>query len=139
MFDKRLMKMCPESKKYIAGNILLQFLELCCNIAMILMIAFSVQNLYNKIWGLTDLIVPAVIIAVTVIVRFFTTKYAVRMSYLASRTVKRVIREKIYTKLLRLGTLKEESVGKTVVLVSHRRSTVRIADEVIEMENGRIS
>ena len=104
MFDKRLMKMCPESKKYIAGNILLQFFELCCNIAMIMIIAFSVQNLYNKTWGLTNLIVPAVIIAVTVILRFFTTKYAVRMSYLASRTVKRVMREKIYTKLLRLGT-----------------------------------
>ncbi len=27
MFDKRLMLMCPESKKYILGNILLQFLE----------------------------------------------------------------------------------------------------------------
>ena len=37
-----------------------------------------------------------------------------------------------------LRSLKEESVGKTVVLVSHRKSTVRIADEVIEMENGRI-
>ena len=104
MFDRRLMKMCPESKKYIAGNVILQFLELCCNTAMILMIAFSVQNLYNKTWGLTDLILPAVMIAVTVILRFFTTKYAVRMSYLASRTVKRVMREKIYTKLLRLGT-----------------------------------
>lgn len=38
-----------------------------------------------------------------------------------------------------LRSLKEGSAGKTVVLVSHRRSTVRIADEVIEMESGRIS
>ncbi len=38
-----------------------------------------------------------------------------------------------------LQSLKEESNGKTVVLVSHRRSTVRIADEVIAMENGRVS
>ena len=38
-----------------------------------------------------------------------------------------------------LKSLKEESRGKTVVLVSHRRSTVRIADEVIEMANGRLS
>ena len=36
MFDKRLMQMCPESKKYIVGNIVLQFLELCCNALMIL-------------------------------------------------------------------------------------------------------
>ncbi len=38
-----------------------------------------------------------------------------------------------------LRSLKEESAGKTVVLVSHRKSTVRIADKVVEMENGRMS
>ena len=38
-----------------------------------------------------------------------------------------------------LKSLKEESEDRTVVLVSHRRSTVRIADEIIEMENGRVS
>ena len=110
MFDKRLMRMCPESRKYIFGNILLQFLELCCNAAMILMIARSVQNLYSRAWGPGDLAVPAAVIAVTVVLRFFTTKYAARMSYLASRTVKRVMREKIYGKLLKLGTSYREHV-----------------------------
>ena len=110
MFDKRLMQMCPESRKYIFGNILLQFLELCCNAAMILMIAWSVQNLYSKAWGPGDLAVPAAVITVTVILRFFTTKYAARMSYLASRTVKRVMRERIYGKLLKLGTSYREHV-----------------------------
>ena len=38
-----------------------------------------------------------------------------------------------------LRSLKEESAGKTVVLVTHRKSTVRIADEVISMESGRVS
>ena len=45
-----------------------------------------------------------------------------------------------------LKALKEESAGKaeslcprTVVLVTHRKSTARIADEVIEMECGRVS
>jgi ATP-binding cassette subfamily C protein len=50
------------------------------------------------------------VIAVTVILRFFTTKYAARMSYLASRTVKRVMRERIYGKLLKLGTSYREHV-----------------------------
>ena len=110
MFDKRLMEMCPESKRYIAGNILLQFLELCLNVVMIVAIAFSVQELYEKRWGLSDLSLPLVIILITVFLRFFTTKYALRMSYLASRTVKRVMREKIYAKLLRLGTSYREHV-----------------------------
>ena len=38
-----------------------------------------------------------------------------------------------------LKSLKEEAKGKTVVLVSHRASTVRIAETSIEMEDGRVS
>ena len=110
MFDKRLMLMCPESKKYILGNILLQFLELCLNVLMIVTIALSVQRLYDSTWMLQNLPLPMLILLCTVILRFFTTRYAVRMSYLASRTVKRVMREKIYGKLLRLGSSYREHV-----------------------------
>lgn len=38
-----------------------------------------------------------------------------------------------------LKALKEEAEDKTIVLVSHRSSTVRIADPVIHMEAGRLS
>ncbi|MBE5859398.1 MAG: ABC transporter ATP-binding protein [Butyrivibrio sp.] len=38
-----------------------------------------------------------------------------------------------------LKSLKEESKEKTVLLVSHRESTMRIADEIMAMEGGRIS
>ena len=38
-----------------------------------------------------------------------------------------------------LKSLQEESNGKTVVLVSHRESTMKVADSVFEMENGRVS
>ena len=116
MFDKRLMQLCPESKKYIAGNILLQFLELCCNAVMIVTIARTVQRLYETTWGPGDLALPAAVIALTVLLRFFTARGATRMSYLASRTVKQVLREKIYEKLLRLGTRYREA-AETAELV----------------------
>lgn len=38
-----------------------------------------------------------------------------------------------------LKSLKEEAAGKTVVLVSHRASTMRIADKSYSVENGRLS
>ena len=38
-----------------------------------------------------------------------------------------------------LKSLKEESKGRTVVLVSHRESTMGIADEVFNMDVGRVS
>ena len=38
-----------------------------------------------------------------------------------------------------LKSLREEAEGKTIMLVSHRKSTVRIADQAVSMENGRVS
>ncbi|MBO6241678.1 MAG: ABC transporter ATP-binding protein [Butyrivibrio sp.] len=38
-----------------------------------------------------------------------------------------------------LKSLKEETKEKTIMLVSHRESTMRIADEILAMEGGRIS
>jgi ATP-binding cassette subfamily C protein len=38
-----------------------------------------------------------------------------------------------------LKSLKEKSKDKTVLLVSHRQSTMRIADRVYSVENGRVS
>ncbi len=111
MFDKRLMQICPESKKYIIGNIILQFLELVCNTIMIIMIAGTIQNLYRNELETTQLIFSATVIAVTIIARLFTSKYAVRMSYLASKTVKQKMREMIYGKLLKLGSKYREQVS----------------------------
>ena len=44
MFDKRLMKMCPESRKHIIGNILFQWAELIINAVMIGIIAMLVEG-----------------------------------------------------------------------------------------------
>ena len=38
-----------------------------------------------------------------------------------------------------LQSLRRERSGKTVVLVSHRQSTMRVADQVYSVENGRMS
>ncbi|MCD7745927.1 MAG: ABC transporter ATP-binding protein/permease [Lachnospiraceae bacterium] len=38
-----------------------------------------------------------------------------------------------------LRSLKEEQEGKTIVLVSHRQSTMRIADRTYSVEHGRVS
>ena len=103
MFDRRLMKLCPGSRKFIIGNIVLQFLELCLNAVMIITITQALQRLYERNWSGRQLAAAATVLLIGVVLRFFTTRYAARMSYLASRTVKQVLRDKIYAKLLRLG------------------------------------
>ena len=113
MFDKRLMKICPESRKYIIGNIVLQRLELMCNALMIYTVAQMIEQKYKLFHELpmSAFAAPLAVIAATIIARIFTSKAAVRMSYLASKTVKRKMRELIYGKLLRLGSSYSEKVS----------------------------
>ena len=108
MFDKRLMKMCPESKKYIIGNIIFQWAELFTNAVMIGVIGAFVEKLYEKKLTANILISSMIILFVALIWRWLASYSATRMSYLASKTVKRVMREQIYKKLLTLGNTYRE-------------------------------
>ena len=108
MFDKRLMKMCPESRNYIIGNILFQWAELIIGAVMIGLIAMLVEGLYEGKESRQTIAIKLCVLVVMLILRWFTTKAAIRMSYLASKTVKRVMREQIYKKLLRLGNTYRE-------------------------------
>ncbi len=110
MFDKRLTQLCPESKKYIVGNIILQWLELALNTVMIITVAKTISKLYFKEWTMSDLTLPIIVILATLVIRFFTAQGATRMSYLASKTVKQKLRELIYGKLLKLGSKYREQV-----------------------------
>ena len=108
MFDKRLMKMCPESKKYIIGNIVFQWAELFTNAVMIGVIGAFVEKLYEKKLTTNMLISSMIILFGALILRWLASYSANRMSYLASKTVKRVMREQIYKKLLKLGSTYRE-------------------------------
>ena len=108
MFDKRLMAMCPESKKYIVGNIVCQWTELMMNAVMIFIISTAVEKLYRREMTANGVLISLGILAGVLVIRFFMTKELAQMSYLASKTVKRVMREQIYKKILRLGNTYRE-------------------------------
>lgn len=116
MINKRLIGMVSESKKYIAGNVVLQWISLVANITLMFSIAVLLQNLFIKTAQTKDFVAMAVIALMAVSIRFFCTAGAVRMGYLSSKTVKRKLRSMIYEKLLRLGTSYHEQV-KTSELV----------------------
>ena len=116
MIKKRLIGVVPESKKYIAGNVALQWLSLAANIAMMGAIARLLQSLYegNITTGqMTGAVITGVM---AVVVRFLCNIGASRMGYLSSRTVKKTLREMIYRKLLRLGTSYKEQVNTSEVV-----------------------
>lgn len=119
MIDKRLLGLSPESKKYIAGNVLLQWLSLAANIGLMTVIARLLARLFTKTAGQQQILLTVLAAAICVTARFFCTIGANRMSYLSSKTVKKTLREKIYGKLLRLGgSYREQVATGEVVQVS---------------------
>lgn len=54
-------------------------------------------------------------------------------------SLKYVDKGQLYEEATILKSLKEDTTRRTVVLVSHRVSTMNVADVVYEMENGRLS
>lgn len=119
MINKRLIGTVPESKKYIAGNVALQWTTLVANIGMILAVTRLMQKLYEDTASTKTLAFTALVITCAVAVRFVCTKAAAKMGFLSSRTVKSTLRQLIYEKLLRLGlTYKEKASAAEVVQVA---------------------
>ena len=114
MINKRLIGTVKESKKYIAGNVICQWISLAANITMMGAIAKMLQNLYegtDSHIGLT-----AVVAAAAVLIRFVCNILSARMGYLSSKAVKKTLREMIYRKLLRLGTSYKEQANTSEVV-----------------------
>lgn len=103
MINKRLISTIGSSKKYIAGNVIVQWLSLVFNIVMIFSIANLLGKLAEKAVTDNDIIFTVCAAAIAVMVRFIYSHLQAKFSFLASRTVKKTLREMIYKKLLRLG------------------------------------
>lgn len=114
MINKRLISTVGESKKYIAGNVAVQWLSMISNMAMIFSIAHMLEKLITKDFSGTAL--TAVIAAAAVIVRFVCSRLQAKFSYLSSKAVKKTLREMIYKKLLRLGSSYKEQVSTSEVV-----------------------
>lgn len=116
MIHKRLIGTVSESKKYVAGNVALQWCSLAANVVMMFSITRLLQSLLEKTAGLADFFTVAAIALLAVVVRYVCTRGASRMGYLSSRAVKKTLREMIYGKLLRLGASYNEQVRTSEVV-----------------------
>lgn len=116
MINKRLINIVPESKKYIAGNVILQCLSLMANIVMMTVITTLLAALYTHTE--TDALLTGTVVAIVVAlaVRFGCAIFASKMSYLSSKEVKKTLRRLIYEKLLRLGAGYQEQTKTSEVV-----------------------
>lgn len=116
MINKRLIGTVPDSKKYIAANVLCQWLALLANIVLMAAVARLLAGLWQNTVEPPSLAVLGAVGAAALAVRFVCTALASRMSYLSSKAVKKTLREKIYRKLLRLGSSYKEQVNTSEVV-----------------------
>ena len=116
MIDKRLISTVPESRKYIAANVTLQWCGLVANVAMMMSVASLLASQLSARASSARLLTTAAVAAAAVLIRWLCTTGAARMSDLSSRAVKKTLRTQIYEKLLRLGASYSERVSTAEVV-----------------------
>ena len=116
MINRQLIRTVKSSRKYIAGNVVFQWCALISNIVLMMSIAWLLSGLFHGSAGHGHIAVTAAIVVCSLGLRFVCNIWAARMGYLSSSAVKKVLREKIYQKLLRLGNSYHEQVKTSEVV-----------------------
>ena len=116
MINKRLIGTVKESKKYIALNVAIQWCSLAANVVMMAAISVLLASMAEKNVTRTGIYTTIIIAAAAVVIRFLCAVGMSKMSYLSSKAVKKTLREKIYEKLLKLGTSYQEKVQTSEVV-----------------------
>ena len=116
MIKTRLVGLLSHAKKYIVYTILWQWAALLSQVLAV----FSIADLLEKVvyHSVTTAAVERTVLTLilVVIVRFICERMGARSSYLACVDVKRILREKIYEKMLKLGASYNEQVSSSEVV-----------------------
>lgn len=116
MIDKRLMNLLKDSKKYVMQMVIWNWIALLCNVVFIFSFAYILENLVGNTANVNQIITVLVIDIVMILIRFVCHKKNSEASFNASAGVKKTLREKIYNKLLTLGSSYEEYVPTAEVV-----------------------
>ena len=116
MINKRLINMVSPSKKHIFRNIIFQWIGLIANIMLIFSLAYFFQGLIEQRVNTKSLILTVSVIVIALIIRFVCYLFATRETFYAGEQVKSILREKIYRKLLMLGSSYNEKAGTAEVV-----------------------
>lgn len=116
MIKTRLVGLLSHAKKYIVYTILWQWIALLSQVAAVFSIAGLLERvLYQSITG--EVVKRTILtLLVVLIIRFLCEHMGARSSYLACVDVKRILREKIYEKMLKLGASYSEQVSSSEVV-----------------------
>ena len=104
------------SKKYIFYTVLWQWIALLTQITAVFTIAQVIGKLVEKTLKTADVRSAALIFIIVLIVRFISDRMVSHSSFMACADVKRILREKIYEKMLRIGASYDQLVSSSEVV-----------------------
>ena len=116
MINKRLIDTVPQSKKYIAGNVLFQWISLVANIVIMERITRLSADVFEGTATAKSTASVLFTAAAAIAVKYICSLLSGKMSYLSSSKVKKTIRSMIYRKLLKLGSGYNEKVGTSEIV-----------------------
>lgn len=116
MIKKRLMELMPQAKKHIALQVMWKWFSLICQILMVWIASVLLDNAWKGQIEKKSLTFAGGAVLLFVILRLFFDRRASFEGYRASVDVKRVLREKIYKKLLKLGISYRENAATSEVV-----------------------
>ena len=117
MIKTRLIGQVPSSKKYIALTVVAQWVKTVANIVMIFILSNLLALILDgKIFDFASLLPYLCVILGVMIVRYLCGYFASKTSFYASSEVKKVLRQKMYQKLTRMGASYHEKVSTSEVL-----------------------
>lgn len=116
MIKTRLVGLLSHAKKYIVYTILWQWAALLSQVVVVFTIANFLERVVYRAVTIPVIEQTILILVVVVIIRFVCERMGARSSYLACVDVKRILREKIYEKVLKLGASYSEQVSSSEVV-----------------------
>ncbi len=117
MIKTRLIGQVPSSKKYIALTVVAQWVKTVANIVMMFILSNLLALILDgKIFDFASLLPYLCGILGVMIVRYLCGYFASKTSFYASSEVKKVLRQKMYQKLTRMGASYHEKVSTSEVL-----------------------
>ena len=116
MINKRLISLMGNAKKYIAWHVIIQLVNLALNITAVIFMADIIQKASQGNILKEDILKLAIAIFVIIILRFRFNILMANMSYHASGRVKQTLREKMYSKLLTLGSRYKEKFSTSEIV-----------------------
>ena len=116
MIKTRLVGLLSHAKKYIVYTILWQWAALLSQVLAVFSIADLLERVVYRAVTVPIIERTILILVLVVVIRFVCERMGARSSYLACVDVKRILREKIYEKMLKLGASYSEQVSSSEVV-----------------------